>query len=143
MDHGAIMPLTEEQIQRLQNEAENFDHYHPSDRQPTLDTLRALQSLEVVVTVTSALDMSTDTDSRKRNADIVRVDTTGGPVTVTLPFALSSGRRVTVTRVAGANNVTVASQAAETVNGAASVAISSSFTPRTFKDMSATTWEDV
>jgi hypothetical protein len=52
----------------------------------------------------------------------VFVDTTGGPVTLTLPFAREYvGMRVCVKRVAGTDNVTLAARSGDTVDGVASV----------------------
>lgn len=133
--------LTPEQIARLTGGGECPDHWHPQDREPTIDTLRRLQQLEIVVTVTAALNMQTDSNSRNRNADIVRCDTTAGAFAVTLPKSLGNGRRVTISRVAGANNVTVSAQGGETVSG--TTTLSSSFAPRTFKAISTLAWEEV
>lgn len=141
MDYGPLIMLTPEQELRLIGGGDSPDHYHSSDREPTIDALRRLQQLEIVVTVTAAMNMATDTNSRNRNADIVRCDTTAGAFAVTLPDAKSTGRRVTISRVAGGNNVTVAAQGGETVQG--TTTLSSSFSPHTFKDMSATAWEEV
>lgn len=62
---------------------------------------------------------------------ILRIASTGGPVQVNLPaVATSEGRRLTIVDWDGAanvNNDTIAAQPAETVNGAASVAIVTSY----------------
>jgi hypothetical protein len=76
-----------------------------------------------------------DTDYTVRYADdYVLVDSTAGVTTLTLPLA-RAGFTVTILRSAGANNVVVAATAPDTVNGAASVNITSSFVPQTFKAM--------
>lgn len=55
----------------------------------------------------------------------IRVDTTGGAVTITLPTAASiAGRYYIVQKIAGGNNVTVDGDGAETINGAANKTIS-------------------
>lgn len=116
-------------------------HWHSVDQQPSLDTLRRLQQLEVVVSVSAAMNMATDSNTRNRDANYVRVDSTSGTRTITLPAAKNNGRRVTIARVAGANTVTVAAQAGETVSGTTS--ITTTFAPVTFKAISTTAWEQV
>lgn len=115
-------------------------HWHSS---PTtdLDDLRRLQQLEIVANVSATTDMATVSDTKVKNADYLRVDATSGTRTITLPNAYASGRRITVSRVAGANTVTVSAQSGETVQGTTS--ITASFAPHTFKAISETEWEEV
>jgi uncharacterized membrane protein len=90
------------------------------------DSLKASEQLERQTSVTAAYTvLYTD--------DYILVDTTAGAVTVTLPLS-KNGLVFTIMRTAGANNVTVAATAPDTVNGAASITISASFTPVTVKD---------
>ena len=133
--------MTPDQESRLTGGGDSPDHYHSQDRTPTIDTLRQLQYLEIVTTITAALNMETDTDSKKRNTDYLRCDATGGIFTVTLPKAKASGRRITLSRVASANTVTIAAQGGETVSG--TTTLTANFTPRTYKAVSATAWEEV
>lgn len=57
----------------------------------------------------------------------VLVDTTAGAVTATLPFAREyPGMRITVRKDAGANTLTLAARAGDTVNGSASVTVGGS-----------------
>ena len=68
-------------------------------------------------------------------------DTTAGAVTLTLPTAAQyPGMRVTVKRVAGANTLTVAPRAGDTINGGASVAVT---TAQTFQSRGTTDWQTV
>lgn len=115
-------------------------HWHSSPAS-NLDDLRRLQQLEIVASVSATTDMATTSDTKTRNADYLRVDATSGTRTITLPNAYASGRRITVSRVAGANPVTVAAQSGEAVRGTTS--ITTSFSPHTFKAISETEWEEV
>jgi hypothetical protein len=90
------------------------------------DSLKAYQQIANRVSVDADYSIS-------YSDDFVLVDSTAGVVTVTLPAA-RNGLQFTILRVAGGNNVTVVPSGAETVNGAASVTITSSFVPYTFKD---------
>ena len=131
--------LTEEQLAQLLLGGDCPLHYHSSDKTPTSDTVRRLQQLERVVSVSVATNMATNASAK--DADYVRVDSTAGSTTITLPFAKNNGRRATVSRVAGANNVIIAAQSGEAVSG--TTTINTSFAPRTFKAISATSWEEV
>jgi hypothetical protein len=104
-----------------------FEHYHSTDRVPTHYTLKQLQTL-VKVKKISANYAVDPTD------DIILVDTTSGVITATLPTA-NNGNEITVIRIAGANNVVVARSGTDTINGATSVTISTSYTPKTYKAM--------
>lgn len=89
------------------------------------DSLKLLQQLERVASVTAAYSVG-------YSDDFVLVDTTSGAVTVTLPLA-RNGVKITVIRTSGAANVTVACSGTDTINGAATVTIVSSYVPYTFK----------
>ncbi len=102
-------------------------HYHSSDRVPTHDTLKRLQQLKNVISVSSHY-------TALKKDDIILVDTTSSGITVTLPLA-SNGIEFTIIRIAGANSVTVARSGSDTINGAASVNITSTNAPQTFKAM--------
>lgn len=101
-------------------------HSHPHT--VTADQYHRMQELERVANVTSNY-------AAGRDDDIIFVNTTGGAVTITLPLA-NAGQHVIISRVSGGNNVTVSAQSGETVNGAASQTISSSFTPLRLKAVS-------
>lgn len=52
--------------------------------------------------------------------DIIKVDTSGGAVTITLPLAEQNIGKVYVISVAGLNDVTLTRSGSDTINGAAS-----------------------
>jgi hypothetical protein len=100
-------------------------HFHPHII--SLDELHRMQQLEVVV--------FTDVDYQCREQDdFIFVDTTNGPVTVTLHPA-DYGQHITVSRIAGTSPVTIAASVGETVNLVPSIIVTSSFTPRRFKGL--------
>lgn len=99
-------------------------HSHSFDRTPTQDTLEALSSVERVRTVTSSAAAVADDD-------VLRIDTTAGAITLTLP-APRNGKRYIISRVAGANNVTVQG-ASGNINGTPTVSIVASYTPLRLK----------
>lgn len=131
--------LTEEQLAYLTGGGDCPLHFHTYDQVPTSDTLRRLQQLERIVSVSATTDLATSTTAKE--VDYLRVDATSVTPTITLPFAKNNGRRVTISRVAGANSVIIAAQSGQTVSG--TTTISSSFAPRTYKAVSATAWEEV
>lgn len=96
------------------------------------DSLLYLYQLEKETTVTAA------TYTVRTADDVVLCDTTSNAITITLPLAIN-GRRLTVLRIAGGNNVTVAAAGSNTVNGAASVVVSSSYSPLRLKANAART----
>lgn len=64
--------------------------------------------------------------------DILLCNTSGGAITVTLPPA-GRGRRLTILRITGANNVTVNPSGSDTIDGAASATVTASYTPLRLK----------
>jgi hypothetical protein len=78
----------------------------------------ASQKLRIKPTVSAAYTLEAD-------YDVIPADTTGAAFTITLPkAALHKGRLVFVKRInAGANNLTVDGDGAETIDGAASVTL--------------------
>jgi hypothetical protein len=74
--------------------------------------------------------------------DFVWVDTTGGVVVLTLPPA-RNGKILTMSRFAGANNVTVNPSGADTINGAASASIAASFAPLRLRAIPGTGWRNI
>ena len=76
-------------------------------------------------TVTAATTI-TDSD------ELVLVDTTSGSVTVTLPTALGrKGRRFTVKKLIAANTLTLAGAGSDTIDGAATVGLTTRYAART------------
>lgn len=76
------------------------------------------QSTTSLITTTTALSVAA-------NVFMVRVDATGGPVTITLPVANGNeGRQIAIKKVdASVNAVTVDGHAAETIDGAATFSL--------------------
>ena len=69
--------------------------------------------------------------------DLILVDTTSGSVTVTLPTALGNkGRRFTMKKLVAANTMTLA--AADSIDGAATVGITTRYASRTVQSDNAT-----
>jgi hypothetical protein len=112
---------------------DNTLHSHAFDRTPTHSTLDGLQVLQNAKKITAATYTALVSD------DFILVDSTAAPVTITLPYS-NAGKELTVVRVAGANNVTIARvSASDTVNGGATVVIAASFVPvhlKAFKALS-------
>lgn len=102
---------------------DNLEHYHTSDRFPTRDSLLWSWSLERAITVT-------DDHTVGDNEDIIVCDFSTLK-TVTLPLA-RNGRYCAIIKT-GSGNVTVAASGSETVNGSASITISTSYAGVRFK----------
>jgi hypothetical protein len=115
----AEMPLDFRQEHELTGGGDCLLHYHSQDRV----TNDILQSAENVVSVSSAYTVT-------YNDDII-LATAATPYTITLPIARS--RRVTIVRVSGNASITVVPTASDTINGASSVIISTSYTPLRLK----------
>lgn len=98
-----------------------FLHWHSEDRRATHDLLHGLQGTASVISQSASYSLSLKDDYHL-------VTTTSGVVVVTLPKARGN-RLITIVRVAGANNITLSPTSPETINGAASLAISASYTP--------------
>lgn len=98
------------------------DHYHNSDRFPSRDSRLWQDSQETLVSVTAAYTLLP-------KDDWLLVDTTAGAVTITIP-APRNGRKFTIIRTAGTNDITVSGA---TINGAASFTISTTNLPVSFK----------
>lgn len=95
------------------------------DNDVSHDHYRRMQQLEKVVTVSANY-------TAKPEDDIIYVSSVSGVVVVTLPFA-NSGQHVIISRTTGTNNVVVMPQSGETINGAASQTISTSYSPLRLK----------
>jgi hypothetical protein len=99
-------------------------HSHEFDRTPTNDTVQGFASVEHVAELTT-------TYLAKYNDDVLALDSTAAPFTVTLPTP-RNGKRYVVVRIAGANSVTVATVSGN-IDGAATATISADFTPLRLK----------
>lgn len=115
--------IQNQDLEALVSGGENRLHSHPYT--VTLDQYHRMQQLENVEFVNSNFSPS-------KEADFVFVDSTLAPVLISLPDA-NAGQHVVVSRVAGANTVTVAAFAGEVINGVPSIVINTSFTPRRYK----------
>lgn len=76
------------------------------------------------------------TYSASEDDDVLLVDTTSAAFTVTLPLVDDAmrGKLFTVVKTnAGANNVTVQGSSGQTIDGAASVAFNTQFTPKRYR----------
>lgn len=124
--------MTEDQGNELVSSGMTFLHSHPTI--VTHDQYRRLQQLENVVFVTGNY-------ACLLNDDIVFV-TANTPVTITLPQA-NAGQHIVISRIAGASNVTVLPTGTDTINGAASLVISTSNTPRRLKAVRGTGYLEI
>lgn len=115
------MTLDSRQEQELTSGTDTTLHHHLADRV----TQEKLQNDERIAWPTAAYAAS-------YNDDYIFADTTGGAFAVTLPLA-RNGRIITVVRVAGANTLTVARTGTNTLNGATSLSVTSSYAPRRLK----------
>ena len=118
-------PLTDEEIAQLVRFGECFLHTHPRE------TLGFAERRELMA-ATPTTSVSTTPYSPGDRDEILLVDTTGGAISVVLPVA-NKGREFRVIRVAGSANVTVTRSGADTINGATSLTVSSSYTPTHLK----------
>ena len=96
-------------------------HWHSEDRVPTQDFLHGLQNV-------SSIKYPLTSYSVDPKYDYHLVDTSGGVVTATLPQALNN-RVIVFVRIAGPNNLVLTCSGTDTINGAASLTISSSYSP--------------
>lgn len=97
-------------------------HSHPHT--VTLDQYRRMQQLEKVRNISSNYTVQSDDDY------IFSTANTG--ISVYLPSG-SSGRVITISRIQGSGSVTIVPVSGETVNLAANIIISTSFTPKRLK----------
>lgn len=113
--------LSEQQLAQLIGLGDCFIHTHPKE---TLGFTERQELMEAVpVTAISSTPYAITTRD-----EILTVDTTGGAVTINLPQA-SRGRELRVIRVAGSASVTLLPTGSDTLNGGASLVISSSYSP--------------
>ena len=138
MDQPANDPrISDELLRKLEslfNRGDFQDHYHASDRSPTHDTIVGFQQNENTKSITSNYAAS-------YNDDYLFVDSTAGIVTITLPAAKS--RVLTVSRVAGGNNVVLSRSGADTINGGTTLTITTSHTPVRLKQRAGIGYEQV
>jgi len=99
-------------------------HFHMEDRRPTHDTLSQLNSQEKYVTLTATASIAEDTD----------YVLTSGTATLTLPRA-KGGTKVTFIKTSAAGTTTIAAPSGSTINGAASVTLTSQWQTATCKEL--------
>jgi len=111
----------------LINGGDCFSHFHSEDRRPTQDFLRSLQQV--------AKDVSISANYSVRNDDnVVLCNTTTGNITVTLPRS-RRGVEYTFIKTAASNTLTIDGSGAETINGSATLVMSSVWSSRTLKSI--------
>ena len=113
--------MTPEQEASLTQGGDCFSHYHSEDRIPTQDFLHGLQMVARVVQKSANFTASL-------RDDYTLVTTTSGIITVTLPKA-NSNRVLVFVRVAGANKFTLVRSGTDTINGAATLDVTTSYSP--------------
>ena len=129
------MELSDEEHLSLTSGGDCPLHYHNYDKSITHDQVLQLQDSEKERVITSSEGISYEDD-------FLFVDTTSGPVTVSLPIA-RGGKSYTFSRIAGASNITLSPLSPDTINGSASLVISSSFSPVRIKSMKGMGWLQV
>lgn len=107
--------LTPEQEELLVSGGDCPMHTHSDGRRVTQDTLRNLHSCEKVVIISTTYTV-TATD------DVVLLDSSLGSFTVTIPSG-TNGRRLTFKKLVAANMVTVDPVGSATIDGAATLAM--------------------
>jgi hypothetical protein len=93
-----------------------FSHWHSTDRVVDHGTLQQLQQLVRETTVDTSPYTITPGD------DMLLVDTTTGSVTANLPLA-KNGRELYFVKLVAGNTMTIQPAGTDTINGAASLAI--------------------
>ena len=107
-------------------------HHHLEDRIPTHETLRTLQAVKRVVVVSSDYSVL-DRD------DVIEVDTGGGNIDVTLLLG-RQGKEITISKITAANTLTIYPTSPQTINGGASLALTTQWASRTLKYVGNDDW---
>lgn len=124
-DTVAPFPLDEHQHRQLTGGGECYLHHHLEDRSPHRDQASRLRELEREAQVSGTTALSYD-------YDVYVCDTTGGNFTVTLPVAKQHQVLIVVKKVA-ANVLTIAASGSDTINGAASIALTGAWSAKYIK----------
>lgn len=111
--------LTPQQESSLTSGGDCFEHWHSEDRKVTHDDSVVLTSLE------KTQEFSSGTHSVDKDTDYVLVTTSGGSATINLPSP-STLRKITVIKVGVPNTVTIATPSG-TINGAATLALTTAY----------------
>jgi len=114
-----------------------MDANHYTYKQWFQDVYRFIFSKTNITSITSAYTVVTD-------VYYIRVDTTSGGVTITLPTAVdSAGRELVIKKInAGANNVTIDGYSSETIDGSASIVFNTQYENYTLIS-NGTNWEKI
>ena len=112
--------MTPEQEAALVGGGDCRSHFHIDDRQPTQSFLQGLQGLQSVVYASASYTA--------RLKDDFHLLTASSTLTVSLPVARGN-RLITFVQVGGAGNCILAAASPDTVNGGASLTISSLYSP--------------
>lgn len=107
-------------------------HHHLEDRIPTHETLRTLQSTGRVVPTSSDYSVL-DRD------DFIEVTTSGGNVNLTL-MPGKHGKELVISKLSAANTLTITPSAGQTINGAASLALTAQWASVTLKYIGNNDW---
>lgn len=117
--------------------------FGPLDESPLGRALKKLENLLGRTPVFGATRTVTAATTIIDSDDVVLVDTTGGSITVTLPPAATNlGRRFTVKKMVAANTMTLDGNGSETIDGAATVAVTVQYAARTVQS-DGTAWHIV
>ena len=127
--------LTAEQEQALLSGADCNLHYHSEDQHITRDQLQQLEDREVIRIITASGAIT-------YKDDILLLDSTSGAQALTLPTA-RGGKRYIFTRVAGGNAITLSRTGTDTINGATTLVISTSYSPVRLKAVKGLGWVTV
>ena len=129
------MPLSEDQASALTGGGDTQLHSHAFDRAMTHGSLDELQSLEKFTPITANYTAS-------YKDDFILVDSTAGAIAIAIPFSKGQ-KELTVVRVAGAGNVTLNAAATDTINGAATLVIATSYAPARLKAFKGFGWVSI
>ena len=130
MDEPQFSDDEAEQLRTLLLGGDTTLHHHEFDRNLNHDSSTMIEFSRKTNKITANYTVS-------YKDDYLFVDTTAGAVILTLPVA-KGGNKYTIVRIAGANNITVQRSSTDTVNGAASITISASYSPVSLKAVKGT-----
>lgn len=124
--------LTPEQELELVSGSDCNLHYHSQDQHITHDQLQQLEATEAVRIMTAQGNVV-------YKDDIILLNSSAGAFAAYLPVA-RGGKRFIFTRTAGANTITLTPSGTQTINGASTLAISTSYSPVNLKAISGVGW---
>lgn len=121
--------ISQQQEAELTGGGDCFSHWHSNDRVLDHGSLQQLQQTVRETSVSTTPYAVTDSD------DILLVDTAGSSITVNLPRA-RNGRELYLIKLVAANTMTLQPSGTDTINGAASVAVTIQWTSIKIKAIS-------